>query len=272
MNMGPPEAAGRGDPPKTKSAVPAYVKKATHPTQIVASGGGVGGFKENFVLVRVPHRYLADAKSDLWVPAPRKELYQLEVTTRLLDPEMLDLLKEIAETELKAMFSNPNVVQGNQRIPRVGRNALTLAALAQSGLDGLEGFTIEKDPVVIGSIMKESLRNVITRKVNDTDTSTIASERSEVTEKGSVGIPAANGPGDPPSVPGPEDSFLDALQFGPSARVGNIVPRPFIRPETHPPVPGRSLTCLPEDRVVAPSPEGGIEKPSVENPLEAFDE
>merc|ERR1719273_3094982 len=110
LPMKPPAGKG-GDPPLTKSMVPAYVKQATHPPQIVASGGGVGGFTENFVLVKVPHRYLAEAKSDLWVPAPRKELYQLEVTTRMLDPEMLDLLKEIAEAELQAMFSNPNVVR-----------------------------------------------------------------------------------------------------------------------------------------------------------------
>merc|ERR1719411_2533342 len=108
------------------------------------------------------------------------------------------------------MFTNPNSVRGNQRIPRVGRNALTLATLAQTGLDGLEGFTIEKDPAEIGSIMKQSLKNVITRKLNDNDTSTIASERSEVTEKGSVEISSATGndKGDPIGV---DDALLDTL-------------------------------------------------------------
>merc|ERR1712173_494396 len=121
------------------------------------------------------------------VPAPRKELYQLQVTIGNLNEMMLGIFKEIAEMELKSIFCNPNNVQGSQRIPRVGRNALMLAVLAQNGLDGLEGFCVEKDPAVIGGVMKQSLRNVVSRKLDSQDTSTITSEPgSEFTEKGSI--------------------------------------------------------------------------------------
>jgi len=179
----------------------------------------------------------------MWVPAPRKELYQLEITRNSLDAELLRLFVNVAETELKAILAKPGLVRGNQRIPRVGRNALILAVLAHS-LDGFEGFAVEKDPATIGRIMKQSLHNVVLRK---RDRSDVGSEiGSESTEKGSVEIPAASGSDADP---------LDMLAFGASARVGHVIPRPFIRREPQIPGDAGNLACLPEDEVVNESSE-----------------
>lgn len=226
--------------PKSAAPIPAYVKQCAHPPVNRTTAPSVGGFTENFVLVKVPGRYFPGPRpDDMWVPAPRKELYQLEITRNSLDPDLLRLFVDVAETELKAIFDRPGLVKGNQRIPRVGRNALILAVLAHSGLDGLEGFAIEKDPAIIGRIMKQSLHNVVVRK---RDRSDVGSEiGSESTEKGSVEIPAASGSDADP---------LDMLAFGASARVGHVVPRPFIRRESQIPGDAGNLACLPEDEVV----------------------
>jgi len=135
----------------------------------------------------------------MWVPAQRKELYQLEMTKKTVDENLAKIFLSIAELELKAIFKNPESIESNRRLPRVGRNALIIAVFGQSSYGT---FEIEKDPAEIGKIMKQSLTNVILRKreasldaesaesvmTGASDCATIGSSTvgSELTEAGSI--------------------------------------------------------------------------------------
>jgi len=147
-------------------------------------GIGEGRFTDNFVLVKIPAGFLGGSSESVWVPAPRQELYQLEMTRSAVNRELQMVFLEVAELELKALFEKPEV-SGSLRIPRVGRNALTFAVFGE----GLYGFEVEKDPDTISTIMKESLLRVVTRKREVREPSICAaSDITETTEKGSVDI------------------------------------------------------------------------------------
>jgi len=166
--------------PSLSSASPSI-----EPTVMPHRGIGEGRFTDNFVLVKIPAGFLGRDADSQWVPAPRQELYQLEMTRSHVSKRLLKIFLDVAKLELKVIFNKPESVRGYQRIPRVGRNALTFAVLG----DSLLGFEVEKDPETINKIMKESLLRVVTRKREVRDpNSCAASDVTEATEKGSVDI------------------------------------------------------------------------------------